>query len=132
MVTRFGRGGELRPTKGLEMLCSAPVDGFRLAYERSGSGPSVVLLHGWPGDHTDWDQLVPRLTDVADVLATDLRGFGSQTSTRRIPRKSTRHTDRRAPLLRLWMNSASRRRWYAGYDVVGAVSQTVAAKRPIL
>jgi pimeloyl-ACP methyl ester carboxylesterase len=58
------------------MKYSAPTDGFRLAYERSGSGSSVVLLHGWPGDHTDWDQLVPRLTDVADVLAPDLRGFG--------------------------------------------------------
>jgi pimeloyl-ACP methyl ester carboxylesterase len=31
------------------------VDGFRLAYERTGSGreTAVLLLHGWPGDRTD-------------------------------------------------------------------------------
>ena len=59
------------------MQYSAPTDGFRLAYERSGSKNNpVVLLHGWPGDHTDWDQLVPSLIDIADVLRPDLRGFG--------------------------------------------------------
>ena len=32
-----------------------PVDGFSLAYDRAESGPPVVLLHGWPGDRTDYD-----------------------------------------------------------------------------
>ena len=44
------------------MPTSAPVDGFRLAYERAGAGPPVVLLHGWPGDRTDYEDLVPLLT----------------------------------------------------------------------
>jgi pimeloyl-ACP methyl ester carboxylesterase len=51
------------------------VDGFELAYDRTGSGPAVVLLHGWPGDRTDHRDLVPRL-DGCEVLAPDLRGFG--------------------------------------------------------
>ena len=58
------------------MQRSAPVDGFSLAYERSGSGPPVVLLHGWPGDHTDYEDLAPLLTERAEVLIPDLRGFG--------------------------------------------------------
>ena len=58
------------------MQYSAATDGFCIAYERSGSGAPVVLLHGWPGDHTDWDQLLPHLASVADVLRPDLRGFG--------------------------------------------------------
>ena len=27
---------------------SAPVDGFALEYDRAGSGPPVIALHGWP------------------------------------------------------------------------------------
>jgi len=32
---------------------------------------SVVLLHGWPGDHADWRAVVP-LLDGADVVVPDL------------------------------------------------------------
>ena len=35
------------------MRSEAAIDGFRLAYERTGSGPAVLLLHGWPGDRAD-------------------------------------------------------------------------------
>ena len=54
--------------RSLGMQYSAPTDGFRLAYERSGSGAPVVLLHGWPGDHTDWDQLVPGLFSARPTI----------------------------------------------------------------
>jgi pimeloyl-ACP methyl ester carboxylesterase len=58
------------------MKYSLPAEDFRLAYDRIGSGASVVLLHGWPGDHTDYRKLVPLLAGSADVLTPDLRGFG--------------------------------------------------------
>ncbi|WP_432976021.1 alpha/beta fold hydrolase [Dactylosporangium sp. CA-233914] len=58
------------------MQFSAPTQGFRLAYEHHGSGAPVVLLHGWPGDHTDYDELVAALAGEADVIVPDLRGFG--------------------------------------------------------
>src|SRR5579864_4344895 len=51
-------------------------DGFELAYDRVGSGPAVVLLHGWPGDRTDYRDLVPLLSGCR-VLVPDLRGFGA-------------------------------------------------------
>jgi pimeloyl-ACP methyl ester carboxylesterase len=51
------------------------VDGFELAYDRVGSGPAVVLLHGWPGDRTDYRDLVPLLSGC-EVVVPDLRGFG--------------------------------------------------------
>jgi len=55
------------------------IDGFRLAYDRTGrgpEGPAVVLLHGWPGDRTDYREVAPLLSAAADVIVPDLRGFG--------------------------------------------------------
>jgi pimeloyl-ACP methyl ester carboxylesterase len=54
---------------------SEATDGFRLAYDRGGAGPPVLLLHGWPGDRRDYRDVTPRLTGL-DVVAPDLRGRG--------------------------------------------------------
>lgn len=51
------------------------IDGFELSYDRVGNGPAVVLLHGWPGDRTDYEELVPLLSGC-EVVVPDLRGFG--------------------------------------------------------
>lgn len=59
------------------MYRSAPVEGFSLAYDhRPRRGKSVVLLHGWPGDRSDWRHVRPLLPDDVEVIAPDLRGFG--------------------------------------------------------
>lgn len=47
-----------------------------VAYERSGSGPPLVLVHGITENHHSWDPLVPRLAERFDVVAVDLRGHG--------------------------------------------------------
>lgn len=51
------------------------VNGTQIAFERSGSGKPLVLIHGFPLDHSMWDVLIPHL-DGADVICPDLRGFG--------------------------------------------------------
>jgi pimeloyl-ACP methyl ester carboxylesterase len=51
------------------------VDGFRLRYDRGGSGVAAVLLHGWPGDRTEY-RAVAELLPECDVVVPDLRGFG--------------------------------------------------------
>jgi len=51
-------------------------NGIELAYERLGSGQPLVLLHGYPLDHTIWDKVVPLLKDEFDLILPDLRGFG--------------------------------------------------------
>jgi haloacetate dehalogenase len=54
----------------------AVVDGLRVHYERAGSGPPVVLLHGWPQTSHCWRHVLPRLAERHTVIAPDLRGYG--------------------------------------------------------
>ncbi|HEY7638672.1 MAG TPA: alpha/beta hydrolase [Steroidobacteraceae bacterium] len=41
-----------------------------------GSGPPVLLLHGWPQTHLIWRHVGPALAQRFTVVATDLRGYG--------------------------------------------------------
>jgi pimeloyl-ACP methyl ester carboxylesterase len=55
---------------------------LKLAYERSGRGTPLVLIHGYPLDHGIWNPLVPLLEKDFDLILPDLRGFGeSQAAT---------------------------------------------------
>jgi haloacetate dehalogenase len=42
-----------------------------------GSGPPLLLLHGYPQSHLEWHHIAPRLAERFTVVATDLRGYGS-------------------------------------------------------
>jgi len=41
-----------------------------------GSGPPVLLLHGWPQTHVEWHTVAGALAKRFTVVATDLRGYG--------------------------------------------------------
>jgi haloacetate dehalogenase len=41
-----------------------------------GSGPPLLLLHGYPQSHLMWRKLAPRLAADFTVVAPDLRGYG--------------------------------------------------------
>lgn len=51
-------------------------DVVKLFYEDHGSGPALVLLHGYPLDHTIWEGVVPGLASRCRVISPDLRGHG--------------------------------------------------------
>jgi pimeloyl-ACP methyl ester carboxylesterase len=56
-------------------------DGVELAYAThtargAGTGPAVVLVHGWLGNRTYWDAQVDSLTERHDVITLDLGGHG--------------------------------------------------------
>jgi pimeloyl-ACP methyl ester carboxylesterase len=47
------------------------------SYRDTGTGPAVMLVHGFPADGTLWDHQVPRLEKDFRLLIPDLPGSGS-------------------------------------------------------
>jgi len=45
-----------------------------------GSGPPVLLLHGFPQTHLCWDRVAPALAERHTVVLADLRGYGASTA----------------------------------------------------
>jgi haloacetate dehalogenase len=43
---------------------------------RSGSGPPLLLLHGFPQTHHIWHLVAPKLASTFTVICIDLRGYG--------------------------------------------------------
>jgi pimeloyl-ACP methyl ester carboxylesterase len=56
-------------------------DGTLIAFERSGKGPPLVLVHGTTADHTRWKPILPRLEGHFTVYAVDRRGRGGSGDT---------------------------------------------------
>jgi len=54
----------------------AMVDGCRIAYDREGSGPPVLFLHGAAQDGTVWREVVGGFTGGYDVIVMDHPGHG--------------------------------------------------------
>ncbi|MEY6432298.1 alpha/beta fold hydrolase BchO [Thioalkalicoccus limnaeus] len=51
-------------------------DGIRWHYQRSGTGPVLLLVHGTGAATHSWQGLIPLLTDDFTVVAPDLPGHG--------------------------------------------------------
>jgi len=50
--------------------------GATIACVHGGSGPPLLLLHGYPQTHVMWHTVAPLLAKDFTVVATDLRGYG--------------------------------------------------------
>jgi len=52
------------------------VDGLAMHVAEAGSGPAVLLIHGWPQHWYAWRKVAPELAEDHRVICADLRGFG--------------------------------------------------------
>jgi len=91
----------------------------------------VLLLHGWPGDRTDYREAAPLLSG-ADVVVPDLRGFGESDKHEADPASQYTAAAQARSLVGLIEELALERPVLAGYDIGSRIAQAVAARRPDL
>jgi pimeloyl-ACP methyl ester carboxylesterase len=113
------------------MRMSGAVDGFRLAYDRSGSGPAVLLLHGWPGHRQDYGAMTALLTGL-DVVVPDLRGFGESDKLAIDPAAGYSATAQAQSIVGLIEELGLGGVVLGGYDIGSRIAQAIAAQRPDL
>src|ERR1700761_2071285 len=114
------------------MRSEAAVDEFRLAYDRTGSGPAVLLLHGWPGDRTDYRAVVPLVARSADGIVPDLRGFGESDKHPAEPARQYNAAAQARSITGLIGELGLGQVVLAGYDIGSRIAQAVARERPEL
>jgi haloacetate dehalogenase len=55
---------------------SIPTTGTTINVRIGGSGPPLLLLHGYPQTHIEWRKIAPELARTFTVVMPDLRGYG--------------------------------------------------------
>jgi pimeloyl-ACP methyl ester carboxylesterase len=59
----------------IESKFATSLDGTKIHYNASGSGPLVLAIHGFPDFSGSWDKLAPKLNDAYRFVAIDTRGY---------------------------------------------------------
>jgi pimeloyl-ACP methyl ester carboxylesterase len=104
-VTELSGSEKIKPNNRLETQvkpqASTPieerwsvVDGYRVRYLCSGSGPPLVLLHGLLGYSFSWRFALPVLAEKATVYAVDMPGAGFSDRPRRTNGGFRAHAER--------------------------------------
>ena len=92
----------------------------------------MLLLHGWPGDRTDYRAVAPLVSAEAEVIVPDLRGFGESDKHEADPATQYNAVAQARSVLGLIEELELRRPVIAGYDVGSRVAQAIARERPDL
>jgi pimeloyl-ACP methyl ester carboxylesterase len=115
---------------------SAPVDGFSLAYTDTkpdtADPVAVVLVHGWPGDSSDYRLVGPLLEPEYRVVVPDLRGFGDSDRHPGDPDRCYSAAAQADSVAALIDELGLVRPVVAGYDIGSRVCQRLAVDRPEL
>ena len=96
-----------------------------------GSGPAVLLLHGYPQNHVMWHGVAPALAERCTVVAADLPGYGE--SFRPVPAPDHRPHGKRAlaqDLVQAMRALGHERFVVAGHDRGGRVAYRMALDHP--
>jgi pimeloyl-ACP methyl ester carboxylesterase len=105
---------------------SATINGANLHYVRGGQGPTMILIHGFPQDWSEYRAIMPRLAKRFTVLAIDLPGIGGSTS-----ETAAYEAADMAENVRQLMSALDLKRAYiVGHDIGGMVAYAFARRYP--
>ena len=74
--------------------------GFEVFYRREGSGPVLLVVHGYPFSSFDWKEIWPELTARFTVIAPDMLGMGFSAKPTEYEYSVHDHADMHEALLR--------------------------------
>ena len=107
----------------------AVINGVRLHWVEAGTGPLVVLLHGFPEFHYSWRHQIPALAGAGfRVAAPDLRGYNLSEKPPGVAPYGIAHLT--ADIAALIAHLGEPRAVVVGHDWGGAVAWHLAATRP--
>ncbi|WP_299409506.1 alpha/beta fold hydrolase [uncultured Roseobacter sp.] len=106
----------------------AEVNGQRICYAKAGSGPPLLLLHGFPQTHVLWRQVGAPLSERYTVIAPDLRGYGASSKPDGTENYAFRHMAQDQMALMKHLGFA--RFHVAGHDRGGRVAHRLALDAP--
>jgi len=92
----------------------AEVGGVRFAGVIGGSGPPVLLLHGYPQTHIAWRKIAPDLSRAFSLVIPDLPGYGASRPEAMQPRWTKRRVS--AALVELMASLGHHRFAVVGHD----------------
>ena len=102
------------------------INSIHIAYTRKGSGKPLVLVHGYPLDHTIWDEVLPLLENDFDIVTPDLRGFGQS----QVVENQYKIEDMAADIAGLLDHLGIEKAAIAGHSMGGYVSLAFASAYP--
>lgn len=97
-----------------------------IAWERQGTGPPLLLIHGLGYARWGWEPVLPGLTDEFDVILFDNRGIGESDS----PPGPYTVADMAADAIRVLDEAGVERAHVLGTSLGGMVAQEVALSYP--
>src|ERR671925_1308905 len=98
---------------------------------RKGDGPPLLLLHGFPETHVCWHRVAPQLAREHQVIAPDLRGYGSSEAPPGGPRgEGYTKREMASDLVELMAELGHRRFAVVGHDRGARVAYRLALDHP--
>jgi haloacetate dehalogenase len=106
-------------------------DGAEIYLRTGGSGPPLLLLHGYPQAHVCWHKVAPELARYCTLVIPDLRGYGASS----VPASDAEHMAyaKRAmakDCLQVMRALGHERFMVAGHDRGGRVAYRLALDHP--